>query len=133
MPEATAIAAHEQSGSFATFVVESKDGKTPSLEVHLGKLLIQRRTTEPSMQVIGIDELDFGGQHARRARSTWTSSGHEFRGFLTVCEAGSSYYALTVWTREENWPNAFLAFESLENAFQIKGTRPLATAKARTK
>ena len=133
MPEATVIAAHEQSGSFATFVVEAKDRKTPSLDAHLGKLLIKRTRTEPSTKQLGIEELQFGGQRARRARSTWISSGHEFRGFLTVCEAGSSYYALTVWTREENWPDAFLAFESLENAFQISGTRPLATGTTRTK
>ena len=133
MPEATVIAAHEQSGSFATFVVEAKDRKTPSLDAHLGMLLIQSTKAEPSTKQLGIDELRFGGQPGRRAKSTWSSGGHEFHRFQTVCEAGSSYYTLTVWAREENWPDAFLAFESLENAFQIRGTRPLATTKARTK
>lgn len=133
MPEATAIAVHEESGSLATFVVEAKGREIPSLESYLGMSLIHRAKTEPSMKQLGIDELHFGGQRALRARSTWTSDGHEFRGSLTVCEAGSSYYALTVWTNEKNWTDAFLAFESLENAFQIRGTPPLTTVKAHSR
>jgi len=122
MPEATMIDAHERSGCVAMLVVEPKNIQIPSLAGYLGTVLIQSSSREPSMKTLGIDEIRFGGNYGRRARTAWTTAGEEVRGFTTVCEAGGSYYLLTGWSREETWPDAFEEYQVLESAFRIRGT-----------
>ena len=103
--------------------------QTGYLDTYLGMVLIRRASSEPSMKTLGIEEVHFGGNRGRRARSAWTSSSENVRGFTTVCEAGGSYYLLNGWSREETWRDAYEEFQSLESAFQIRGTRqPLPTA-----
>jgi hypothetical protein len=121
-PDAVMIAAHLQSRCLATLEASPADEGGSSADLLVGQMIIQQRTNEPSTKMLGRLDVDFGGNPGVRVQTSWTKDGESFRGFTTACKAGSSYYFLTGWCVDQAYDEAFEEFQSLEQAFQIRGT-----------
>ncbi|HLF83247.1 MAG TPA: hypothetical protein VI837_03635, partial [Blastocatellia bacterium] len=95
--DAVMIAVHNQSGCFATLLVEPDTLGGTSPDGYLTLVLQNRHKTTPAMKELGRMNVDFGGHQGRRLDTSWTIDGKKLRGFSTACRAGQRHYLLTGW------------------------------------